>query len=133
MKYFLVTCKCGHVRIGKYVEKSFPIVAINGKEAAAIARMKGRVKHHDKYAIKNVKELTYEEYLDQLKIYDSDEYFHVSSVQEQRARCPEIYDQVIKEDELPSYKRNRERRRLVEQSRLKEMTKHKTYLKYEQD
>lgn len=131
MKYFLVKCKCGHVKLGKYVEKDFPIAANNKKEASAIARRKGRVKHHDKYAIKDNKEITYEEYLEQVKIHEADEFFNVHSVQEQRARCPEIYDQVIIEEELPSYKRCREKRRLIEQSRLKQIRKHKSYLDYE--
>lgn len=127
MKYYLVKCKCGHVRAGRYVEKTFPIKATDGKEAAKIARRKGRVKHHDKYAIKEVKEITYIEYQQQVKIHSSDEFFNVGSVQEQRARCPEIYNQVIMEEELPSYKKNREKRRLVERSRLKQITKYKNY------
>lgn len=131
MKYYLVTCKCGHMGLGKYVEKTFPIVAANAKEAAKIARQKGRVKHHDKHAIKSVKELNQNEYLEQVKIHEADEYFKAHSVQEQRINCPEIYDQVKMEEELPSYKRSREKRRLVEKSRLKELTKHKNYLDYE--
>ena len=131
MKYFLVTCKCGHMRLGKYVKKSFPIYAHNAKEAAKIARTKGRVKHHQKDAIISVVEITYEEYLNQCKIYEADEYFKCSSVQEQRKKCPEVYDQVILEEDLPSYKRSREKRRLVEQSRLKEINKYKSYLNYE--
>ena len=117
--------------LGKYVEKTFPIVANDAKEAAKIARKKGRVQHHQKDAIKNVKELTHDEYLEQVKIHEADEYFKCHSVQEQRTKCPEVYDQVIMEEELPSYKRSREKRRLVEQSRLKEITKYKSYLNYE--
>ena len=131
MKYFLVKCKCGHVGLGKCVEKEFPIAANSKKDAAAIARRKGRVKHHDKYAIRDVKEITFEQYQEQVKIHDADEYFNVHSVQEQRARCPEIYDQVVLEEELPSYKRSREKRRLVEQSQLKGLMKYKSYLNYE--
>lgn len=131
MKYFLVTCKCGHIGLGKYIEKTFPIVANSGKEAAKIARKKGRVKHHDKYAIRSVKTLTRDEYYEQVRIHKADEYFNVHSVQEQRIKCPEAYDQAKMEEELPSYRRNREKRRLVEQSRLKEIKKHKNYLNYE--
>lgn len=131
MKYFLVICKCGHVGRGKYVEKTFPIYAHNKKEAAAIGRAKGRVKHHDKYAIRDVKEITFEEYKAQVKINESDGYLNVSSVQEQRRTCPDIYDQVIVEEEPPSYKRKREKRRLIEESSLKEITKYKSYLNYE--
>ncbi len=131
MRYFLVKCKCGHVGRGKCVEKTFPIYAHSKKEAAAIARAKGRVKHHDKYAIRDVKEITFEEYKEQVKINESDGYLNVSSVQEQRRICPDIYDQVIVEEEPPSYKRKREKRRLVEESRLKEITKYKSYLNYE--
>ena len=46
MEFYLVTTKCGHVGKGHYVPITFPIKAENGKEAAKIARMLPRVKHH---------------------------------------------------------------------------------------
>ena len=132
MKYYLVICKCGHVGRTKYVEKAFPLKASSKKEAAKIARRKGRVKHDDKYAIRSVAEISKEEYLKQLKIHHSDQFFKVHSVQEQRARCPEVYNLVQIEKQLqPTYKRKNEKRRLVENSLIKEMNKHKTYKNYE--
>lgn len=36
-KYYKVTCKCGHTGSKKtYIPITFPVVAINGKEAASI-------------------------------------------------------------------------------------------------
>ncbi|MBE6142332.1 MAG: hypothetical protein E7175_05830 [Erysipelotrichaceae bacterium] len=131
MKYFLVICKCGHVKKGKYVDKELPIIAKDAKEAANIARYKGRVKHHAKDAIRSVIEVTKEEFDKALIRYKSDPYFHVSSVQEQREKCPEIYDMVMAEEEPMSYRKSHERRNLVERSLLKEITKYKSYLDYE--
>lgn len=132
MKYYLAICKCGHVGRTKYVEKAFPLKASSKKEVAKIARQKGRVKHDDKYAIRSVVEISEEEYLKQLKIHHSDQFFKVHSVQEQRARCPEVYNLVQIEKQLqPTYKRKNEKRRLVENSLIKEMNKHKTYKNYE--
>lgn len=132
MNYYLVTCKCGHVGRTKYVDKTFPIKASNRKEAARIARQKGRVKHDDKYAIRDVTEISHDEFLEQLKIHRSDQFFRVHSIQEQRTMCPEVYDLVQNETQMqPSYKRKSEKRRLVENSIIKELTKHKTYRNYE--
>ena len=132
MNYYLVTCKCGHVGRTKYVVKTFPIKASNKKEAARFARQKGRVKHDDKYAVLNVIEISHDEFLEQLKIHRSDQFFSVHSVQEQRMRCPEVYNLAqIEEQTQPSYQRKNEKRRLIENSILKEMTKHKAYKNYE--
>ena len=38
-KYFEVQAMCGHVGKGKYIPISFPVIAINGKEAAEKARL----------------------------------------------------------------------------------------------
>ncbi len=125
-KYYIVVCKCGHVKRSQFVIKPIPVCAESGKKAAAIARRIARVKHDHKFAIISCTEVTREEYLEQLRIKQADPYFSVQSVQEQRLLCPEVYELAIKEDELPSQKRKtHERRRLVDQIRAKEMEKAK--------
>jgi hypothetical protein len=59
-KHFIVTAKCGHVRRANFIAIDFPVVASNGKEAAAIARQLPRVKHDHKDAILGVREVSYE-------------------------------------------------------------------------
>ena len=53
-KYFSVTTKCGHVGRLNCVWIDFAIYAESAKEAAEIARQKGRAKHHHKNTIKEV-------------------------------------------------------------------------------
>ena len=62
-KYFEVQAMCGHVGKGKYIPISFPVIAINGKEAAEKVRSYPRVKHHYKKAILNVWEISFDSYL----------------------------------------------------------------------
>lgn len=131
MKYYLVNCKCGHVKLGHFIEKTFPIKASNGKEAASIARKKGRVKHHDKFAIIWVQNISKEEYFEQKRMHETDEFFKVHSIQEQRANCPEVYSQTKLEEKTVNYKKSRIKQRLIEESKLKEIGKYKSYLKYE--
>lgn len=61
-RYFSVECKCGHAGKMYYIPIKFAIEANNGKEAAEKGRWIPRVKHHQKYCILSVKELTEEEY-----------------------------------------------------------------------
>lgn len=61
-RYFSVECKCGHAGKMYYIPVKFAIVAENGKEAAEKGRWTPRVKHHQKYCILDVKELTEDEY-----------------------------------------------------------------------
>ena len=62
LKYYAVTCKCGHVGKHTYMPITFPIKASDGKEAARVARTFPRVKHDKKDAILDVREIDYEEY-----------------------------------------------------------------------
>ena len=92
--YFAVTTKCGHVGRGKYIIKTFAVEAANGKEAAKLGRWMPRVKHHNKLCILDVKKITYEVYLDLLKVNKDDPYMQCHNIQEQNKKCPEIYDEV---------------------------------------
>lgn len=74
MGYYIVDAMCGHVGSGMYVEKSFPFATATMSEAAQACKEIPRVKHDNKRAILNVREVSYEEYLEQQKINDEDPY-----------------------------------------------------------
>ena len=61
-KYFKVVCKCGHVGKKYFVRVAFPIEAIDGKNAANIARFLPRVKHDYEDAILSCERITFEEF-----------------------------------------------------------------------
>jgi hypothetical protein len=90
LKPYIVKAKCGHVSRQFYIEIDFPIMAKNGKEAAAIARQRGRVKHDHRFAILSVRIVTQEEFDEQVDINRQDPYLKVRSKHEQR----EIWDQI---------------------------------------
>ena len=84
-KFFKVTCKCGHTGSRKtYIPKTFPIKASNAKEAAQIARWIPRCKHHHKDCIIEVKQCSYEDYIELKKMNKEDPYFSCSCIQEQK-------------------------------------------------
>lgn len=84
-KYYSVICKCGHAdSTTKCIFITFPIIAESKKEAAYLGRKMPRVKHHHKDAVKDVKEISKEEYLKLKELNDKDSYLHCSNIQEQR-------------------------------------------------
>lgn len=84
-KYYKVTCKCGHTGSKKtYIPITFPVVAINGKEAASIARMIPRCKHNHKYCVLNVEECSYSEYILQEKVNSENPYLKCKCIQDQK-------------------------------------------------
>lgn len=89
-RFYIVDAVCGHVGNSKYVIKSFVIEAKNAKEAAAIGRGIPRVKHHYKYAIQSVREVSFEEYLIQRLKNEFDPYLNVSNRSEQRRFCNDL-------------------------------------------
>lgn len=111
-QYFAVTVKFGHVGQHKCIIKTVPIKAESGKEAAFQARWMPRVKHHDKHAIINVKEIDLEAYLILLIEKAFDPYFQCKNIQEQRNECEGIEDEVqyMEEDEI-DYEERAQRRR----------------------
>ena len=82
-KYFSVETKCGHVGKLKCVWIPFAICAESAKEAAAIARQKARAKHHHKNTIKEVIEITVDEFCKLKAINDADAYLHAKNHREQ--------------------------------------------------
>lgn len=81
--FFEVKAKCGHVGKNKYIIKNFYIKTDNAKKAAFIIRNTPRVKHDHKDAIRQVRKITYEEYIEGVIQNKNDLYFHIhnSSVQ----------------------------------------------------
>lgn len=82
--FFKVEAKCGHVGRNKYVLKKFYIEAETPKEAAYQIRVWPRVKHHQKDAIKSVREITYEEFMEGLKKNKKDKYFQIHNSSDQK-------------------------------------------------
>lgn len=122
-KYFKVQAKCGHVGRNHYILKWFYVKALTGEEAAKVVRDKPRVKHDRKDAIRNVKEITFEEYQTGLKINSKDMYFKSTSKQEQEfynaVKQEEIYPEVC--EEHPNYKKKRNGQRIKNKFLEKEM------------
>jgi hypothetical protein len=83
-KYFKVEAKCGHVGRGNCIWITFATTAETAKEAAKKAREFKRVKHDHKNAIRNVVEITLEEFVQIKMANDIDPYLHCKNVQEQR-------------------------------------------------
>lgn len=97
-KFYAVTCKCGHAGSRNfYCQKTFPVQAESGKEAAQIARFIPRVKHHHKDCVLSVEEIGYDEFLLLRKANDNDPFLHCSSIQEQRELCPDL--EIFREEE----------------------------------
>lgn len=82
-RYFSVECKCGHAGKMYYIPIRFAIEAENGKEAAEKGRWTPRVKHHQKYCILNVEELTEDEYYLLLSENRNDPYLNCHSDEDQ--------------------------------------------------
>ena len=82
-KYFSVTTKCGHVGRLNCVWIDFAIYAESAKKAAEIARKKARAKHHHKNTIKEVVEITMDEFYKLRALNDADAYLHAKNHREQ--------------------------------------------------
>lgn len=95
MEHYAVTAQFGHVGRGKYIPKTIPVYAKNGREAAEKVRWMPRVKHHRKDAIIEVRKISEEEYLELKEINKNDPYFKVGSKQEQEKLCFNIEEAVI--------------------------------------
>ncbi len=83
-RYFAVETKCGHVGKNMCIYIWFAVKADSGKAAAAKARDYKRVKHHHKDAIREVREISFEEYI-QLRLDNTnDPYLQCKNIQQQR-------------------------------------------------
>ena len=106
-KFLKVTCKCGHVGRNHFIRISFPLVTINAKNAASIARYLQRVKHDHKYAILECIEINKEEYNKIVETNNNDPYLNCSNHQEQDC-IDNLFDRI--EDE-PSIFHNKKRKK----------------------
>ncbi len=107
-KYFKVQAKCGHVGRNHYILKWFYVKALTGEEAAKVVREKPRVKHDHKDAIRNVVEITFDDYLIGLKANSEDMYFKCSNKQEQELyKCVKLEEIYPEKKEKPNYKKKR--------------------------
>lgn len=82
--YFAVETKCGHVGKNKCIYIWFAVKAEDGKEAAAKARGYKRVKHHHKDAIRQVRKITFAEYVQLMLTNSNDQYLRCKNIQQQR-------------------------------------------------
>ena len=125
MKYYKVEAKCGHVGKSKYILKWFYIKAEDGCQASKIVREKPRVKHHHKDAIREVIEITYDEYYAGCKLSSLDMYFHSHCRQEQiTCNCVDIND-ILYEKEDITFKRDYHKQWMLSNQLDKEWTKEK--------
>ena len=131
LKFFRVTCKCGHVGRQFFVRIDFPINADSGKEAAEIARSIPRVKHDHKDAILNCVEIDYEEYKILQKINNNDPYLKCKNPQEQS----NILGFAERVETEPNYVKtvNKSRRNAVEFKNKKRNTAEKSFISYQMD
>lgn len=92
--YYAVTVKCGHVGQGKFIIKTFAVIAESGKDAARLGREIPRVKRHNKHCILDVKKISYEAFVSLNKENHKDPYLHCKNKQEQNILCPNITEDV---------------------------------------
>lgn len=105
VRYFAVETKCGHVGKDKCIYIKFAVKAENGKQAAARAREYKRVKHHHKDVIREVREISHEEFI-QLHFENmNDPYLQCKNIQQQREL--DNFEQRIEADEYLLSKRNK--------------------------
>ena len=131
LKFFRVTCKCGHVGRQFFVRIDFPINADSGKEAASIARQLPRVKHDHKDAILNCVEIDYEEYQILQKINNNDPYLKCKNPQEQA----HIFGFAERLESEPRFAKeiNKSRKNVVEFKNKKRNYAEKSYISYQMD
>ena len=120
MKYYKVKAKCGHVGRNYYILKAFYTEAESRKEAARLVRNLPRVKHNRKDAIREVFEITKEDYAKGRKITTNDPYFHVHCKQEQKLLCPNISECVIREEEKRVSRKRGNFRHIKDEALVKE-------------
>ena len=121
--YYKVTAKCGHVGKNNFINKDFYVKADSGKDAANKIRWTPRVKHHHKYAIRMVEEITYQEYIIGKKIMQSDKYFQVKNSTEQRICGCVKQEDVYPEEVERKFKKSRVLQRLRYEAREREWKK----------
>ena len=108
--FYIVDALCGHVGRENAVIKQFAVRTSSAKDAAAFVRMIPRVKHDYKFAIRNVHEVSFEEYLIQYLKNQFDPYLNANCVQDQRMDCDDI--EVLKMADLEEFKSHRRKKKV---------------------
>lgn len=98
MRYFKVIVKCGHVGKHNYYKGTLFLKAESAKDSARIARNVPRVKHDQKDAILDVKEIDFSTFEEGRKSNHLLHYYKCENVQEQRIYFPEIADNIFIEE-----------------------------------
>ena len=80
--YYMVTAKCGHVGVKKYININFAVIANTAKEAAQKILNRSKVKKHLKNAISSVNEINYADYLKLREKMNNDSYLKAHSSRE---------------------------------------------------
>lgn len=119
MKYWKVDAKCGHVGKTKYVIKKFYVKAADGKEAAEKVRWESRVKHHHKDAIRNVSEISEDEYILGVKTRKDDPFFQVQNKQEQNNKCIGLDSETYYEEKPNQYRKQTHAKRYMVENEIK--------------
>lgn len=127
IRYFAVTCKCGHVSRKHYMPITFPVVAKNRKEAANLARQIPRVKHNHKDAILQNDEISYTGYLDIKEKNLGDPYLNVKSSYEQDVIFDLIKDRLVPEVDL-NIKSNKKTKNTIHYDGKKQIRNFKKYM-----
>ena len=109
MRYYLVDAQFSHVSQNGFIIKTVPTAALDRKGAAFNVRRMPRVKHHEKNAILDVREVTKEEYDYYVEnVFKNDPYFKVTNRQEQNRLCPDVYENIYYyRDLVPDKKTNK--------------------------
>ena len=108
---YSVTVKFGHVGRNKFIIKTIPVKAEDGREAANIARWSGRVKHHAKDAIIDVIKINEEQYQALKKEKELDPFFSCSCIQDQREKCNGIEEEIHYIDDGIDFEKRKEKRK----------------------
>lgn len=132
IKYFSVTCKCGHVGgKKKFIPIKFPVKAESKKKAAEAARNIPRVKHHQA-CILDVREISYSDYLNLIEENNKDPYLKIKNKKEQKQ-----FDLSYRiEDELDDIRKSKEisRIRIMDgKVRVKHPKKYFKFYQYEEE
>lgn len=96
----MVTAKCGHVGKNNYYKGTLFFKADNGKEAAKLARNCPRVKHDQKDAILEVKEIDSLIFEIGRELNHNIHYYTCESIQEQRMYYSEIENNIFVEESV---------------------------------
>ena len=122
--YYCVTAKCGHVGKNFYILKDFAIIAKDGKEAAAKARLIPRVKHHQKDAIRNVTRLNEDDYKSLKECNKNDPYLNCFNIQQQR-RDLKIYNNRLPEETINKYTKEKDVKYILKKQKQQKIDAYK--------